>query len=91
VVPGRTARWSAIGEPTASVATGASWLVPGRLPPGRPTAEAGPALPAWQHDLPDADGGARIGVPSEERVRLRSVLSGGGFSGLSLNPPTVFM
>jgi hypothetical protein len=70
------------GEPAASVAAGASWLFPGRLSPGRPTAEAEPALPAWQHDLPDADGGARIRAPPEERVRLRSVLSGGGLSGL---------
>ena len=75
-------RRGAFGEPTASVAAGASWLFPGRLSPGRPTAEAEPALPASQHDLPDADGGARIRAPSEECVRLRSVLSGGGLSGL---------
>jgi hypothetical protein len=55
--------------------------VPGRLSPGRSAAEAEPALPAWQHDLPAVDG-ARIRAPSEERVRLRSVLSGGGLSGL---------
>ena len=83
--PGRTAWRSAVGEPngepTASVAAGASWLFPGRLSPGRPTAEAEPALPAWQHDLPDADGGG-IRAQSGERVRLRSVLSGGGLSGL---------
>lgn len=78
---GRTAWRSAVeepnGGPTASVAAGASWLSP-----GRPTAEAEPALPAWQHDPADVDGEARIRAPSEERVRLRSVLSGGGLSGL---------